>query len=135
MLNLVFQVVILVKMNQLILANILYLFLVLICLIYKHYVFGDQMIFLGQQVSSFLLLWLIIIRETLNFIFFSAVNISFFDFLIIKLLSDLADNEKQDERRGCTVWLWILVDKMVIFEIILQQKWREFFLIINCWFI
>jgi hypothetical protein len=135
MLNLVFQVVILVKMNQLILANILYLFLVLICLIYKHYVFGDQMIFLGQQVSSFLFQWLIIIRETLNFIFFSALNISFFDFLIIKLLSDLADNEKQDERRGCTVWLWILVDKMIIFEIILQQKWREFFLIINCWFI
>ncbi len=54
MLNLVLQVVILVKMNSFILVNILYLFLTLICLIYKHYVFGNQMIFLGHLVSLFL---------------------------------------------------------------------------------
>jgi hypothetical protein len=53
MLDLVFQVVIPVTTKQFVLANILCLFLAHICLSYKHYVFGDQMTFLGQLVSLF----------------------------------------------------------------------------------
>ncbi len=41
------------QMNQFVLAKILYLFLALICPIYKYYVSGDQMIFHGHLVCRF----------------------------------------------------------------------------------
>jgi len=54
--NSLFLVLIVAQINRFILANLLYLFLRLICLIFKHYISGNQMIFLGHQVRIFQIL-------------------------------------------------------------------------------
>lgn len=53
MLNFSFLAVILDVTNSFILANICYIYLIHICHVYKHCVFGERMIFLGHRVSYF----------------------------------------------------------------------------------